>query len=115
MKISRFFTDDEIACKCGCGFKTIDPEVLAIADAAREFVGQPITPSSGCRCPEHNKKVGGAPNSYHVRGMAIDLPVKNPKELFEYLDSKYKGQYGIGLYKTFVHVDCRGGKPWRQK
>ena len=107
MKISKYFTDDEIACKCGCGFKSMDAETLAIADLAREFVGESITPSSGCRCEKHNKAVGGEDKSYHMRGMAMDLPVKNPKALYDYLNSKFPNTYGFGLYKTFVHVDCR--------
>jgi len=49
MKISKYFTDDEIACKCGCGFKSIDAETLAIADLSRDFVGESITTSSGSR------------------------------------------------------------------
>jgi uncharacterized protein YcbK (DUF882 family) len=115
MKISKYFSDDEIACKCGCGFKAIDPEVLKLADDVREFVGMPITPSSGCRCASHNAAVGGEPNSYHMRGMAIDLPVSDPKAVYKYLTQKYGGRYGFGLYKTFVHVDCRPGKGARWK
>ena len=114
MRISKYFTKKEIACKCGCGFDTIDPEVLAIADDVREFEGHPITPNCGCRCPKHNKEVGGAPKSYHVRGMAMDMPTSNPERLYNYLNEKYKGRYGFGLYNTFVHIDCRHGIPWRE-
>jgi uncharacterized protein YcbK (DUF882 family) len=107
MKISKYFTREEIACNCGCGFDDMAAETLAIADDVREFVGKPITPSSGCRCAIWNAKVGGAENSMHTKGMAMDLPVDNPKQVYDYLTKKYAGRYGFGLYKTFVHVDCR--------
>lgn len=35
----------------------------------------PITITSGFRTPEHNKEVGGAPNSFHLKGMAADFVV----------------------------------------
>lgn len=111
--ISKYFTREEVACKCGCGFDTADVETLMVADEAREFVGHSITPSSCCRCSEHNKKVGGAAKSQHVLGRAMDLPVKDPKALYDYLDKKYPGRYGFGLYNTFVHIDTKTGKPRR--
>lgn len=117
MKISRHFTREEIACNCRCGFDTMDIITLEIADDARDFVGEPITPSSGCRCVSHNASVGGADNSQHVQARAMDLPVSNPKALYDYLCKKYPGKYGFGLYKTFVHVDSRtnGGARWHGK
>lgn len=32
-----------------------------------------LTVSSALRTPEHNRAVGGAPNSYHLKGQALDL------------------------------------------
>lgn len=117
MKISKYFTRKEIECRCGCGFDSMDVITLQIADDAREFVGESITPSSGCRCVVHNANVGGADKSQHVQARAMDLPVKNPKALYDYLCDKYPGKYGFGLYSTFVHVDSRtkGGARWHGK
>jgi len=114
MKISKYFTRDEIACKCACGFDSMDVITLQIADDAREFVNEPITPSSGCRCVSHNRSVGGAKNSQHVQARAIDLPVSNPKALYDYLCDKYPNKHGFGLYDSFVHIDSRtnGGARW---
>ncbi len=106
-KISKYFTSEEVACKCGCGYDAINPDVLKIADEVREHVGKSITPSSACRCPEHNKAVGGAPGSQHKKGNAMDLPVDDPWEVYSWLNTKYPGQYGFGVYNSFVHVDCR--------
>lgn len=65
--------------------------------------------NSGNRCPTHNKNVGGAANSYHVRGRAADIVIKgvSPDIVHAYLDGKYPTQYGLGKYKTFTHIDSR--------
>lgn len=42
-------------------------------DIIREKVGKPILISSGFRCPELNKAVGGVSNSQHQKGLAADL------------------------------------------
>lgn len=114
-QISKYFTREEVACKCSCGFDSMDTETLKVADAVREYVGESITPSSGCRCPEHNKAVGGSKKSQHVRARAMDLPVRDPERVYAWLCAMYPGQYGFGLYKTFVHIDTASGKArrWR--
>lgn len=115
--ISKYFNRSEIECGDGCGFDSMDAITLQIADDAREFVNEPITPSSGCRCVSHNRSVGGAKNSQHTQARAMDLPVRNPKALFDYLTEKYPGKYGFGLYDSFVHIDSRtnGGARWHGK
>lgn len=113
MKISDHYTRAEVACKCGCGFDSMDVETLRVADEAREFEGAPITPSSGCRCPNHNRNVGGSSKSYHVQARAMDLPSRNPVALYNYLNDKYPNRYGLGLYDSFVHIDTRSGLPAR--
>ena len=113
--ISKYFNRSEIACKCECGFDTMDGETLKLADRCREFVGHSITPSSGARCLNYNRlsasKGGPGSNdrSQHPRGRAMDLPVKDPKALYDYLCDKYPDKYGFGLYKTFVHIDTKSG------
>ena len=47
-----------------------------VLDPIRSDWGEPITVSSGYRCPELNKKVGGAPASGHQYGFCADLQVK---------------------------------------
>ncbi len=107
--LSKNFSRHEFACKCGCGFDTIDAETLRVVQDARFFVGKPITPSSGARCRAYNRKIGSKDSSQHVVGRAVDLPVKDPKKLYDYLCRKWVGKYGFGLYKTFVHIDTRTG------
>ena len=59
-----------------------------ILDPLREAYGQPIIVSSGYRCPELNKAVGGAKTSQHTLGQAADIHTESNskesnKQLFE--------------------------------
>jgi len=50
-----------------------------VLEPLREHIGEPIIISSGYRCPELNKLVGGAKNSQHMTGEAADISlIANP-------------------------------------
>ena len=51
--------------------------ITRVLDPIRERWQSPIYINSGYRCAELNKKVGGAANSYHLRGMAADITAKS--------------------------------------
>lgn len=104
----------ELACKCGCGFAAMDIELLAVLEDVRAHFGQPVSINSGCRCEAHNKAISGAPNSYHCKGLAADIRVKDtpPEAVQAYLRLTYLDKYGIGCYATFTHIDVRAGC-WR--
>ena len=112
MEISRHFSSEEFACKCGCGFDKISMELVQVLEELREIYRQPITINSGCRCEDHNRKVGGEKGSKHILGEAADIVVRgsSPAKVNQYLDRKYPDKYGIGLYKTWVHLDVRKEK-----
>ena len=44
-----------------------------VLDPLREAYGRPIVVTSGFRCKELNKAVGGASNSQHMTGQAADI------------------------------------------
>lgn len=59
-------------------------ELLEVLDGLREFYRNPIKITSGYRCTELNKLVGGSPTSAHVIGYAADLqPVQGSFENFK--------------------------------
>jgi len=109
--ISEHFSRSEFACKCQCGFDTVDVELIYVLSALRSALG-PTKINSGCRCHDHNRAVGGVKDSQHVLGRAADIVVKDvpPDEVADYLEEKYPNQYGIGRYNTFTHIDTRGAR-----
>lgn len=115
---SKYFTRDEFACQCGCGFSTVDAELLEVLEDVREFFNEPVTITSGCRCDTHNRNVGGAEDSKHKYGIASDIQVRNhdAEDVYTYLANKYEGKYGIGLYDSWVHIDVRqdNGARWNK-
>ena len=46
--------------------------------------GEPIIINSGYRSPQLNRKIGGAPNSNHLTGCAVDIRVKDMEQLIRY-------------------------------
>ena len=59
-------------------------ELLVVLDDLREFYGKPIKITSGFRCTELNRLVGGSPTSAHVIGYAADLqPIGDTFENFK--------------------------------
>lgn len=108
-QLSEHFHRDEFACRCGCGFDTVDAELLQVLEKVREFFEQPVTITSGCRCPRYNYKVGGSEHSQHLYGRAADIQVRHvePMVVQEYL--LQLGAPGLGHYTTFTHVDTRTG------
>ena len=83
-------------------------------EAVRCHFAAPITITSGYRSPSYNAKVGGAPNSYHVRGMASDIRVVgyDIDSVYAWLDLVFPVS-GLGKYVRgpdgwgWIHLDCR--------
>lgn len=75
----------------------------------------PVLIVSGVRSSQHNRNVGGAPQSYHLclprrGGAAADIRCRegSPKLWHRFLDEL--GAPGLGLYTSWVHVDTRHGR-----
>jgi len=72
----------------------------------RSESGLPFKVNSAYRSIEHNKKVKGAVNSLHTKGMAIDISAPEGTKLRQFLLSKRENwQGGFGLYSWGVHLD----------
>lgn len=116
-KLSDNFEVREFSCHGSgcCSTVLIDPKLVEILQKIRDHFGKPVYINSGYRCAKHNKAVGGVSGSYHLKGMAADITVKDvaPAEVAKYAESI--GVLGIGLYESnksgyFVHVDTRTKK-----
>lgn len=112
-RIADNFNLREFACKC-CGAVKIDSELVQRLQFLRDRIKRPITITSGYRCQKHNREVGGAQNSYHTQGLAVDIVVENYglEELANL--AKAMGFKGIGIYKTggFLHLDLGEERRW---
>lgn len=113
--LSKNFSRHEFACNCGCGYDTVDKELVDILQDVRDHFGAAVTVTSGCRCEAYNAKVGGSPGSQHRLGRAADIVVDGvaPAAVHEYLAGKISGRFGLGSYATFTHVDTRSNGPAR--
>jgi uncharacterized protein YcbK (DUF882 family) len=110
--LSEHFKRSEFACKCGCGFDTVDYELLVVLEDVREWANNIVHINSGCRCEQCNAYIGGSSGSQHMEPRAGDIVVRGrtPREVYEYLDERYPNKYGIGSYETFTHIDTRVNK-----
>ena len=108
-RISTNFKRSEFACQCGCGFDTVDHELVEELEEIRQYFGSPITITSGCRCQKHNEAVGGNPNSQHKIGRAADFVVKGvpANAVADYCE--IIGVSGVGRYDGWTHIDTKTG------
>lgn len=120
--LSPNFLVREFACNDGSDKILVDEKLVSILQRIRELSGnKPIKINSGYRTQSYNTKIGGAKESYHMRGQAADFYVSDiaPSVMAAYAEialkeAGYANAGGIGMYGTFVHVDTRIGTKWRQ-
>lgn len=119
-KLFKYFSRKEMACRC-CGRLPTEDGVMSTLEYAefgmqldklREVLGKPIiigSANSAYRCAKHNKEVGGATNSTHMKGIAVDIAVPSLEYRKELLAAAEKagGWNGVGIADTFVHLDRR--------
>ena len=113
------FSPQELACR-GTGKLAVDERSMDMLQELRNRLGKPVILNSAYRSPEHNKRVGGAPGSYHLKAMAFDCRQDNQNPQQFIATAKAVGFKGIGEYadKGFTHIDTRsqpakfGSKDW---
>ena len=113
MKIGRYFSKEEFACKCGCGEDfEMDPNLIGVLDQLRFDLGSAVHINSGYRCKEHNESLGSKETSQHRKGTAADVSTKlyPPKQIADMLEKQLGNKGGLGRYTTFTHVDTRTRK-----
>jgi len=83
--------------------------VCRLAEKLREEFG-PTMVSSGYRNSRYNQIVGGADDSMHLYFCALDLKPQRgtPRKWRAFFRrQRLSGIMGIGVYKTFIHIDTR--------
>ena len=103
MRLSQHFTLGEL-CKTKTGIENVPNEAqvnnlkrvcqwlerlrqkynLNIKEKIKNKNDEPIIINSGYRSPQVNRAVGGAPNSNHLTGCAVDIHVSGMEQLIRY-------------------------------
>lgn len=126
-KITPHFLVREFRCKDGSDKILMSDETVALLEKIRTFYrkqhpGATLVVISGYRTPAWNRHVGGAKNSQHVKGRAVDFVVRipnngivNPLTVHDDINSgrifgAHKG--GLGRYRTFTHIDTGANRRW---
>lgn len=112
-RLSEHFHMDEFRSH-GNGKLRIDRAVIRCCEATRERIGGPMGILSGYRDAAHNAAIGGAPDSQHVKGTAVD-----PQPYLSRAVIDGVGWSGIGVSHVISpgqisHIDRRdvlGGAP----
>lgn len=91
--------------------KRLESLVDNVLDPLRTWYGKPINVSSGYRCPELNRIVGGSKTSQHMKGEAADITVYSRaenKKLFDYIKDNLPYDQLIDEKNfAWVHVSYR--------
>ena len=103
------FPKYEMECKCGCGLLPT-PKFMERLQALRDRYGKPIYVTSGARCPIHNAKISGSSRSKHIEGIAADISCTSHEKYILVKIAIELGFGGIGVAKSFLHVDTRDMK-----
>jgi zinc D-Ala-D-Ala carboxypeptidase len=105
MKVSENFNSEEFKCKCGKCDLEIDQDFIDKLQIARTKACIPFKILSGCRCEAHNKRVGGAKNSAHLRCCAADIEVTVATKGIILKALREAGFKRIGIDDSFIHAD----------
>ncbi len=122
--LTKNLSRHEFECDCGCGFNTIDYQVVAwiqgAADHFERVSGRAVRVeiSGGNRCSDQNERTPGASRkSWHIKARGADHRFYfrdtgeqiDPERVAKYYESKHP-ECGIGRYSDRTHLDSRGYK-----
>lgn len=106
---------DEVCALCALVHHVLQP--------LRDALQEPIVISSGYRCPQLNKAVGGVANSQHTKGEAADIFIDGDKvkgkRIFDWIKAHCKFDQLIWEHNAkgtyWVHVSYRADGQNRQQ
>lgn len=107
----EFFDISDFDCS-HTGRNEMDPKFLERLDELRRRCGFPFIITSGYRDPSHPVEARKTAPGQHSKGVAADIAVKNGYQRRIIVEEALKmGFDGVGVAKTFVHVDDRETLP----
>ena len=106
----EFFTLEEFDCQ-ETGANRMSVDFIHQLDELRRRVGFPMKITSGFRDPSHSIEAKKQRPGRHTEGIACDIAVANGFERMNLVHEALKmGCFnGVGIAKSFVHLDTREG------
>lgn len=113
---SPFFKPEEFSCNCNyddCieSENFMDERFLELIFKIRASTDIPMVITSAYRCNRHNRQVGGVKNSYHTKGLAIDVRVTDSYQRYELVEAAIAHGLSVGVYRNFLHLELRKNNP----
>lgn len=106
-QLTKHFKLSEFVCKDGSNRVVIDMDLVNELQKLRNFINKPIVITSGYRTPKYNAEIGGATNSMHMLGKAVDIYVHNMSSEELYYIARHFNFKGFGIYDNWLHLDVR--------
>ena len=107
----RYFTRKEFDCQ-QTGENEMQDEFIHSLDALRHKCGFSFRITSGYRSPSHSIEARKETPGTHAQGIAADIGTTDGSERYIIVkNAMAMGFSGIGIHKTFVHVDTRTTTP----
>lgn len=106
IRLTEHFTLDEFRCEC-CRKVEVAYVIPYLLERIRLVVGDKVIVTSGYRCEEHNREIGGAEDSLHTTGRAVDIitPGYSSKDLARL--AYRTGFYTCIYYPVEGHTHCQ--------
>lgn len=103
----KYFSIEEFDCQ-ETGENEMVEEFIHKLDELREACGFPFKITSGYRSPSHSIEARKAKPGTHAQGIACDIYVSGGSQRHKIIKEAMRlGFTGIGVAKTFIHVDIR--------
>ncbi len=94
------------------GENNMDEHFLILLDTLRDRAGFPFIINSGFRSVTHSVEAVKKAPGKHTEGIASDIEVSGGRQRYKLVKAAMRlGFTGIGVAKTFVHVDTREDTP----
>lgn len=109
--LAPHFQVREFASKDGARAVFVHSLIPEICELVRQKNGA-FSPNSAYRTVSHNAAVGGAANSWHIFGRAVDIPAikMSAQEMYNYLCELYPDSMEIGVYSWGCHFGVTPNK-----
>ena len=121
-QLSPHFNAREFRCSCGKSHETLLASELVdkLESLYTALNCSKIIVTSGYRCPEHDKAVGGTSSGQHIKGTAADVccygqdgqPISSKTVCCKAQDLGFGGIANITSSYQYTHLDVRTGYRW---